>query len=194
MKEYIIEDNLNNEDLKNIRLFINQVSKIPGLNNYAFGGYPYFEGNKDNSILKCAIINERGINILIKDETEFKRYNRCIKRTLYESELIADKIEQIDIINPIYIDKVNLQDIKLPESNILDERELIEIISLFQNTFNLIKVDERKIESEGSIGYCIKKRSEEIANYDENQFYGIYKRIDNHLRIRGLAGSGKTIV
>lgn len=194
MKEFIIEDNLSNTDIENVHLFIKKVSKIDGLNSSAFCGYPYFEGNNDNFILKCAIINERGINLLINDEDELKKYRRCIKRILLSSELIADKMDEVNIFNPIYVEELISKKNLLPEKNILKKNELIEIISLFQNTFNLIKTDRRNIEREGSIGYCIKKRSEEIANFDENQFRGIYTNIDSNLRIRGLAGSGKTIV
>lgn len=194
MKEFIIEDNLSNTDIENVHLFIKKVSKIDGLNSSAFCGYPYFEGNNDNFILKCAIINERGINLLINNEDELKKYKRCIKRILLSSELIADKMDEVNIFNPIYVEELISKKNLLPEKNILKKNELIEIISLFQNTFNLIKTDKRNIEREGSIGYCIKKRSEEIANFDENQFRGIYTNIDSNLRIRGLAGSGKTIV
>lgn len=194
MKEFIIEDNLSNTDIENVHLFIKKVSKIDGLNSSAFCGYPYFEGNNDNFILKCAIINERGINLLINNEDELKKYRRCIKRILLSSELIADKMDEVNIFNPIYVEELISKKNLLPEKNILKKNELIEIISLFQNTFNLIKTDRRNIEREGSIGYCIKKRSEEIANFDENQFRGIYTNIDSNLRIRGLAGSGKTIV
>lgn len=194
MKQFIIEDNLSNSDLAKINSFIEKVSMIEDLNSSAFCGYPYFEGNKDNSILKCAIINERGINVLVNNDDELKRYKRCIKKILFDSQLIADKIEETEIINPIYVEQLDSKDVLLPCENILNKKELTEIISLFQNTFNLIKFDNRTIEKEGSIGYCIKKRSEEIANFDENQFNGIYTKTENHLRIRGLAGSGKTIV
>ena len=194
MKEYIIEDNLSNSELESIHLFIRKISEFKHLNNSAFCGYPYFEGNKDNSILKCAIINERGINILIDNDVELKRYKRYIKKILLSSELISDKMEEVNIFNPVYISDLNSEKALLPPNNILSNKELIEIISLFQNTFNLIKYDERKIEKDGSIGFCIKKRSEEIAHLDENQFNGIYTKKDSNLRIRGLAGSGKTII
>ena len=78
MKEFIIDNNLSNEELNNIHLFIEKISKYKDLNSYAFGGYPYFEGTKENSILKCAIINERGINILVRDADELKRYKRYL--------------------------------------------------------------------------------------------------------------------
>lgn len=194
MKEFIIDNNLSNEELNNIHLFIEKISKYKDLNSYAFGGYPYFEGTKENSILKCAIINERGINILVRDADELKRYKRYIKRILLSSEVISDKMDEIDIFNPVYVSELNSKKNLLLDINIFSAKELIEIVSLFQNTYNLIKFDDRKVEKEGSIGFCIKKRSEEIANFDENQFNGIYTKKDTNLRIRGLAGSGKTIV
>lgn len=194
MKEFIIDNNLSNEELNNIHLFIEKISKYKDLNSYAFGGYPYFEGTKENSILKCAIINERGINILVRDADELKRYKRYIKRILLSSEVISDKMDEIDIFNPVYVSELNSKKNLLLDINIFSAKELIEVVSLFQNTYNLIKFDDRKVEKEGSIGFCIKKRSEEIANFDENQFNGIYTKKDTNLRIRGLAGSGKTIV
>lgn len=194
MQQFIIEENLSDFDLKNIRFLIDKVSKVTDLHSYVFCGYPYFEGNNDNSILKCAIINEQGIYIVINNDDELKRYKRCIKRILLSSELISDIMDDIDIFKPIYISDSELNKDFFKRENIFSKKVLIEIISLFQNTFYLIKHDERKIEREGSIGYCIKKRSEEIANFDENQFEGIYNKNDSNLRIRGLAGSGKTIV
>ena len=194
MQQFIIEENLSEFDLKHIRLLIDEVSKITSLHSYAFCGYPYFEGSNDNSILKCAIINEQGIYIVINNDEELKRYKRCIKRILLSSELISDIMDNIDIFKSIYISDLELNKDIFKNKNIFSQKELMEIISLLQNTFYLIKHDGRKIEREGSIGYCIKKRSEEIANFDENQFEGIYNKNGSHLRIRGLAGSGKTIV
>lgn len=193
MKEFIIEDNLNKDELTKIYNFINKINSDIKQNSSIFCGYPYFDGNDENSILKCAIVNQKGIFLLTFSDVEFKKYNRCIKRILLASEKIGNLIEEKSIIFEIRI-KENNEKLINNQKDILDESELIEIISLFQNTFSLIKKDNREIQRDGTIGYYIKQRSDEIANFDENQFNGIYKKQENHLRIRGLAGSGKTII
>lgn len=194
MKEFIIEDNLSKDEIKSIKTFIDNIKKISSEESSAFCGYPYFDGRNENAILKCGIVNKKGIFVLTFDGSDFKLYKRFIKKILFGSERIADIIEEQDIIFEVKADFINeLNEIKQKE-DILDEGDIVEINSLFQNAFSLIKPDNRMISREGSIGYYIKKRSEEIANFDETQFDGIYKKVINHQRIRGLAGSGKTIV
>ena len=60
--------------------------------------------------------------------------------------------------------------------------------------YNLVKTDNRHIKKTDSIGDIIKRRNNQISILDEEQFSTIYKTLGGHARIRGLAGSGKTIL
>lgn len=52
----------------------------------------------------------------------------------------------------------------------------------------------RNVQQEGSLGAVIKKIEQQIANMDEWQKAAAYEIPDKPQRIRGLAGSGKTVV
>lgn len=64
----------------------------------------------------------------------------------------------------------------------------------FQKCFGLNHSDEREIKKQNSIGSIIKKRNNSINSYDEIQFKSLYEDEYSNTRIRGLAGSGKTIL
>lgn len=103
----------------------------------------------------------------------------------------------------------------LPESNGLynigNSDNLIRIIDHFEwscdaNTFKSLLAAiqvvtniragrlKRSIENEHSLGARLKKLEESIANLDQHQSEAVIETVDGVQRIRGLAGSGKTIV
>ena len=45
-----------------------------------------------------------------------------------------------------------------------------------------------------TMGAKIKERNTYIGNYDSTQFNMVHSPLNSHQRIRGLAGSGKTIL
>lgn len=53
---------------------------------------------------------------------------------------------------------------------------------------------KREIKNENSKGAILKRLEESIANLDSNQSAAVIETVDGPQRIRGLAGSGKTIV
>lgn len=104
---------------------------------------------------------------------------------------------------------------KLPESDDLyhigNSDNLIEIIENFEwgcdeNTFKSLLAAiqvvtniragrlKRSIENEHSLGARLKKLEDSIANLDQHQSEAVIETVDGVQRIRGLAGSGKTIV
>ena len=58
----------------------------------------------------------------------------------------------------------------------------------------MIKSDNREIHDGNSLGALIKKRNNSMSMLDSSQFNTVYNTIRTHSRIRGLAGSGKTIL
>lgn len=53
---------------------------------------------------------------------------------------------------------------------------------------------KRSVENDNSLGARLKKLEESIANLDQHQSEAVIETVDGVQRIRGLAGSGKTIV
>lgn len=105
--------------------------------------------------------------------------------------------EDIDIATPIiYSQQKLISYIKGKEISKIDELVFKELIATIEGSKGIIKLKNRdKIsipsDSKGSI---IKKLESEIASFDQQQRYGTAIPLDGLQRIRGLAGSGKTIV
>jgi superfamily I DNA and RNA helicase len=78
----------------------------------------------------------------------------------------------------------------------IDEKIIIEILSIIEGTKAIPKPKQRDIP-EGSAntkGGILEQLEKEIATYDRKQKLAALTHIDGPQRIRGLAGSGKTIV
>ncbi|RUO61789.1 helicase [Pseudidiomarina insulisalsae] len=104
----------------------------------------------------------------------------------------------------------------LPENSDLDthiasEDKLLEVLDNFQwncdsDVFSHLiaaiqlvtslrgGASKRHVEKENSLGARLKKLEETIANLDQHQSEAVIESVDGVQRIRGLAGSGKTIV
>lgn len=72
--------------------------------------------------------------------------------------------------------------------------EIRKINRAIQKAYNLSSEDDRKVSSKDTLGYKLKERNTYIGNYDSTQFNMVESDIKAHQRIRGLAGSGKTIL
>jgi superfamily I DNA and RNA helicase len=106
-------------------------------------------------------------------------------RTLdLENELIINDSEIITALNQVR-----------NESAILDEI-LNEIIAVLEGSKGIIKPKERHISENQSNtkGGILGALEKEIANFDKRQKYAALTQLEGPQRIRGLAGSGKTIV
>ncbi len=69
------------------------------------------------------------------------------------------------------------------------------VISVIQNVAQLrISIDRNYVNSDNSKGAIVKQLEQTIANLDNQQEEAIIEYFDGIQRIRGLAGSGKTIV
>ncbi|MDA2261062.1 ATP-binding domain-containing protein [Bacillus cereus group sp. Bc200] len=78
----------------------------------------------------------------------------------------------------------------------IDQDVLKEIYSIIENSTAIVKPKERRVEQDdtSSKAYILKKLEEEIATFDESQKYAALSQLEGPQRIRGLAGSGKTII
>ncbi|AVK83601.1 hypothetical protein C3943_08465 [Lysinibacillus sp. B2A1] len=78
----------------------------------------------------------------------------------------------------------------------LDEEVMNEIFSILDSSSAIIKPKERVIEGEEIISkaHILRKLEEEIAVFDSQQKYAALSQLNGPQRIRGLAGSGKTII
>ena len=78
----------------------------------------------------------------------------------------------------------------------LNNRNIKETLAILEGTKNIIKPRDRNIKSRDreSKGEILEKIESEIANFDFEQKRAALQMMDGPQRIRGLAGSGKTIV
>lgn len=78
----------------------------------------------------------------------------------------------------------------------IEEEVLKEIYSIIDAATAIIKPKERKVkvEDKTSKSYVLKNLEEEIAVFDRQQKYAALSQLEGPQRIRGLAGSGKTII
>ena len=159
-------------------------------------GYPIIDMDGSKNFVKAAIITLNGIYLYQNNIDEKKIYKRFIVRTIMESPSISEIYEDNeDILNFFNKEQVNEIINKINSSeNILNNEQFSEINTIIQKSFGLTNPDNREISRDGSLGNLIKRRSNQLNTFDENQFRMIYEDTNTHLRIRGLAGSGKTIL
>ena len=187
---------LSEQTAKNIGIIIAEIERA-NIDCSIFYGYPLIELDNTSTIMKCCIISQNGILILNDSEQEQKVYHRHILKTILDCQTISDLV--MDSKNKLiqFKDCNNIKDI-LEELNkdikILSTQDVDLLVAVIQKAFNLSKFDNRQIKVSNSLGSIIKRRNNKINILDEEQFQTIYKTQTEHARIRGLAGSGKTIL
>lgn len=158
-------------------------------------GYPIIEMDGSTSIIKSCIVSSQGIIGLYEVEDEKMVYDRHFTGIIMGSKSLS----------PLFFDQklvyesVNLSEVSrikeiLDRDPVFSHELYKETNGIIQNFYGLNSVDERELKRENSLGAIIKKRCNEMNMLDHNQFNGIYNSINSHMRIRGLAGSGKTIL
>ena len=162
-----------------------------------FYGFPLIELDNTSTIMKGCIISSKGIMILHDSDDERKVYWRHINKTIMECPSVSDlamdpssgliSFKKCNDIDGILNQLLNNDDIMS-----IDDVDLL--VAVIQKAYNLSKFDDRAIQNKDSIGSIIKKRNNKVSILDEEQFETIYKAQTGHARIRGLAGSGKTIL
>lgn len=177
----------------------NLVSYLKGLNyDDSFSiyiGYPIVDLDAHKTVMKACIVSKKGLIVIYDNIKEKVDYNRYMLVNIMNDEYISS----IYLNNNSLLKFANINDLKevkkcLDNSDILSSYDIDALHSMLQKIYGLTVPDKRTIEKENSYGSLIKARSEKINYFDNNQFNSVYKEIRSHIRIRGLAGSGKTIL
>ncbi len=111
----------------------------------------------------------------------------------YDLKISNEDYDYIEVVNS-YTSLKNFFDNN--KNNPLTSEEINDICSVIDGSRGLPKPKDRNIteESRGSKGALIEDLEKEIAVFDERQKIAALTQIDGPQRIRGLAGSGKTVV
>ena len=161
-------------------------------------GYPIIDENDKKSYVKGIIILENKIILLYENQEEKEVYGSCLMNyltldnSLFKITRNYDKyVEEIDLFefNEEYLNKV-IKDKKIK----FEIDEIRKINRAIQKAYNLSSDDDREVSSKDTLGYKLKEINTYIGNYDSTQFNMVESDIKTHQRIRGLAGSGKTIL
>lgn len=211
-----------NKKIESSRLLVDFFSKNPQYNGKLYIGYPILYTGGENIILDAIWISqEKGIVIFdlvegielaerqeIRDilfnkvESELKSYNQLTERRklLIDIEVVtfAPACQNNDLFDDFTANTENLEDIlenKVANWKTFNEDILRKIISVIQSVIQIkVRTDRSYIKEEDSKGAIVKRLEETIANLDNQQETAIIEYHNGLQRIRGLAGSGKTIV
>ena len=145
--------------------------------------------------MKSCIVCSKGIIFIYSDPKEIAVYQRHLSKLLLDSPTLSEILWESNPLRSVQIDKPE-EVIELLETgqDIFTEINCREANAIIQNVYGLNNTDDREIHNSSSLGALIKERNNEINMLDQEQFEAIYKKITTHTRIRGLAGSGKTIL
>ena len=197
MRKYGDYGELSEATAKDIETLVYQIEEKEDSNCTLFYGFPLIELDNTSTIMKGCIISKKGIVILHDSVDEKKVYWRHINKTIMECPSISELAMDPDsglITFKKCSDVDGILELLCKSADIMSEKDVNLLVAVIQKAYNLSKFDERAIKNENSIGNIIKKRNNKVSILDEEQFETIYKSQTGHARIRGLAGSGKTIL
>lgn len=195
MRKYGEYDNLSEDITKKLDVLMSYIEQSRIRDIAFYYGYPIIELDKTELIMKGCIISLQGIISLYENKHEEIVYSRHLTQLIMNSDSLSELyFSGKKIIYSYCIDDIDLILNVLSGQRILSIDQYRCINGIFQNAFMLNVGDDRTTKSLNSLGATIKLRNNQMNMLDENQFNSIYKRINNHIRIRGLAGSGKTIL
>ncbi len=208
-KEKIIE-----EIIKNLN------EKYPNIEGEAYIGYPiYIDEYTDNKVsVDLAIISKIGVfifNVLTEPVTDYAKiqddiYVKVENRFRKQPFLIKKRKLIFDITIVTYSkEKLEKQEenlIAFSSDEVLDiiDQNKVEdeysdkiynnILSGLQEAYGINQRNDREGVTEGSKAYLISEMNNLIEKYDTRQMEAILSDTKGIQRIRGMAGSGKTIV
>ena len=213
-----IEDEEKLKIVKNIIKCFND--NYPDVIGEAYLGYPiYIDEYTDNKVsVDLAIISKIGVfifNVLTESVTDYTKiqddiYIKVENRFRKQPFLIKKRKLIFDIVIVTYSkERLNKQEENLIAFSMEDIIQIIEdymekcefsedvysnILSGLQEAYGINQRKEREGVIEGSKAYLISKMNELIEKYDTKQMTAILSDTKGIQRIRGMAGSGKTIV
>lgn len=194
MKKFFYEENLNSRSLDEYEEICDLLNDNQ-VDGAFFAGFPFIVDGDKTIAIRGLIVSFFGILIFCESKSEENLYNRKITQLLLNSDNLSNIIfSGSNLIAFSNNDKLSDTSEYIKRKRILKENDVREVIGLLQNILKLNDKDNRTIKNKNSLGSKIVKRSKIEANLDERQFKLIYQDNSTHLRIRGLAGSGKTIL
>ena len=186
---------LSSQTIEKIEFLIQKLDS-KNLSYDIYYGYPIIDELDHKEYVKGFVISCYGILILHEYDEEKNTFASCfLNHITNDSSLI-----KISLDFNKYVKFINLVEIQedftenLFEVVLFDDEDILKINRAIQKSYNLTKDDKREILHENSLGEQIKKRNTYIGKYDSTQFNTVHTPIESHQRIRGLAGSGKTIL
>lgn len=160
-------------------------------------GYPIINEDFKKEFVKGFFITKHKLLVLYENEQEKAKFSSSLLNHLtVDSSLIKISLEFPKYVSTINLESMDIDELskEISSENLLSIEDLKKINRAIQKSFNLTRTDDREISNTNSLGAVIKKRNTYISNYDENQFNMVLKPVTKHQRVRGLAGSGKTIL
>lgn len=195
MRKYGEINDLSQNVVNYIEDIITEIEKLSLDNISIYCGFPLIEVDKSEAVIKGCIISCKGIIALYEEDKEKIVYQRHFTQIIMESPKLSELyFGQKNVLKCINLSNVSEVCSFLSQNDILTCDEYRHLNGIIQNVYGMNKSDSRDISNEKSLGSIIKKRNNAMNMLDQNQFNGIYNKINSHMRIRGLAGSGKTIL
>jgi superfamily I DNA and RNA helicase len=194
--EYLVYDNISikvQEASENILDKIKQLKSIEPI--YYYAGYPIFERNNEKTIIPIMIVSKKGLIVFYEDQADVENIDSFIMKLTTESLELKKIYKSRALIKFINVKNLGTFESKITNlKDIFDENQLKLMNSYLQSTYSMNRGDKRNIKNKQGLGNIIKEVNTRIATLDQEQFNSIYKDTEKHMRIRGLAGSGKTIL
>ena len=203
--------------------FIKKIeTEIDDIKGDAYIGYPIYATEYEQQRLSCdlAIISNYGVflfkianneiidyesildDLYVKIESKFKKHKfllnqRKLKFDFYVFALcLNDSIRQ-DEDNGLYnnYDDIiyKIKEIK-NENDFFDDKLIYDISAALQEAVSVSKKSEYKDAPENTKAYLINEMRQDIEKFDSHQMDAISRDPSGVQRIRGMAGSGKTII
>lgn len=161
--------------------------------------------------------NDYSLEQLKKDDRSLERVSgfvasRLIKNDKLRSGMMSFSLPVNNILYSPFIENENIEKLQLKSPTLTTAVELVEAIKLFQTEFpenlfheslstiqgakGLLKPEDRNIENlpADSKASKITKVESKILTFDKDQQEGYIPALNGPQRIRGLAGSGKTVI
>lgn len=188
----------------------------------AYIGYPIYATEYEKQVLSCdlAIISNYGVflfkisdeeiinyidvldDLYIKIETKFKKQKFLLKQRQLKFDFsvlalcLNDSIQQNadNLLFNNYIDIVSYIKDTMDDNGYLSDDLIYNISASLQEAVNVSKKSEYKDVPDNTKAYLINNMRKEVEKFDAHQMNAISCDPSGIQRIRGMAGSGKTII
>lgn len=155
--------------------------------------FDFYSGESEGIVDKQNEIYLSVKSQLMKNPALCKRRDLAIP--LEVLTFVPDQSVTIDDGDIIMINRGNTRSVLDKHGKKMDELYLKALNASFQRVSNIKPIKKRSnVKQQGSKGYILKNIEKEIANLDRWQKNAAIETPEGPQRIRGLAGSGKTIV